>query len=159
MLARFLFVSSNALIMKTLVKTSAPFLLITMFAYAVVSKLIIFDSFRLQLYRQPFAHAIAGALAIALPAAEIAAVILLTISRTRRQGLFLSFALLGAFTLYILLILSGYWEKIPCPCGGVLSHFSWAQHLLFNLAFLLVSIAGLWATVPAEVDHQSVDYY
>ena len=141
--------------MKTLFKTIAPFLLIAMFSYAAVSKLLIFEAFRQQLARQPFPHFISVALSYALPAAETLAVLLLIFTRTRRKGLVLSLALLGGFTLYILLILVGYWEKVPCPCGGILNHFSWTQHLLFNLAFLLITLAGLMGTAPSAVPKQS----
>ena len=144
--------------MKTLLKTIAPFLLLAMFSYAAVSKLLIFEAFRLQLARQPFPHSIAEALSIALPAVEMLTVLLLTFARTRRKGLVLSLALLGAFTCYILLILVGYWEKVPCPCGGILNHFSWTQHLLFNVAFLLITLAGLMTTPSPAAKKTSFNY-
>lgn len=129
--------------MKNRIHFTAVSLLILLFVYAPVSKLINLADFRGQLHNQPFPHVVAAALLVLLPATELAAAGLLLFAQTRKAGLWLSTCLLAAFTVYIVLVLAGYWARLPCSCGGVLNGLSWTAHLFFNLAFLLVCVAGL----------------
>ncbi|WCT14429.1 MauE/DoxX family redox-associated membrane protein [Mucilaginibacter jinjuensis] len=129
--------------MKTFIKLVVPAALIALFTYAAISKLSDINAFRTQLYRQPFAHLLAGILVYGLPATELLAVSLMLFSRTRLAGLLLSAGMLIVFSVYIALGLLHFWRKIPCSCGGILNHMSWQTHLIFNLAFLLASLAAI----------------
>lgn len=114
-------------------------LLILLFVYAAFSKMIAPGEFRAQLYRQPLSHELASSLFYLLPASELAAAALLCRYRTLLAGLLLSLLLLVTFTIYITLGVLHFWLKIPCSCGGILSHMSWGWHLIFNIFFILVN--------------------
>ena len=127
---------------RSFLPTAASALLILLFVYAALSKLLDLPLFRGQLYNQSFPHQLADVLIIALPASELLTCGLLLLPTTRRYGLWLSALLLSLFTLYIVLVLLGFWSRVPCSCGGVLARLSWTQHLLFNLFFLVLSVMG-----------------
>jgi putative oxidoreductase len=130
--------------MKTFIKLTIPAFLILLFSYAAISKLSNPDIFRSQLYRQPFSHALADVLLYALPLSEFIAISLLLFERTRFAGLLLSAGLLLVFSGYISLGLLRFWTKIPCSCGGILNHMSWGAHLIFNCAFLMAALTGIF---------------
>jgi putative oxidoreductase len=125
-------------------------LLTGLFVYAAVSKLADFDTFRGQLANQTFPHALAAILVYALPAAELLTAGLLLAQRTSLAGLWLSLGLLLAFTGYIALVKLHYWSRVPCSCGGILSHMGWTTHLLFNLFFILLTVLALGQKGKAE---------
>ncbi len=118
-------------------------LLILLYVYAAFSKLADPELFRGQLYNQAFPHGMADILFYALPATELLTVALLIFTATERYGLWLSLCLLLAFTGYIALVLLHWWPRVPCSCGGILSHMGWKTHLLFNGMFLGINIAAL----------------
>lgn len=129
--------------MRTFTRSVIPALLIVLFIYAAISKLLTFSDFRQQLYNQTFPHWLAGILLYLLPASEIATVALLSYRRTLAAGLCSSALLLAAFTGYISLVMLHYWDRVPCSCGGILSHMSWTAHLIFNWVFLILNIVAL----------------
>lgn len=118
-------------------------LLILLYVYAACSKLADIAAFRGSLYNQAFPHELAGFLLYALPAAELGTVALLLFPLTERYGLLLSLFLLLAFTGYIALVLLHFFPRVPCSCGGILSHMGWKTHLVFNCLFLGINIAAL----------------
>jgi hypothetical protein len=117
-------------------------LLILLFVYTAVSKLLDFTTFHIQLSKSPFINAYANTVAWALPAGELLVALALTFKRTRLLGLYASLFLMTMFTAYIYAMLH-YSYYIPCSCGGVISKLSWTQHLWFNSGFVLLSIAGI----------------
>lgn len=117
-------------------------LLVFLFMYAAVSKLIDFDTFRSQLSQSPFITSISWLVVWIIPVAEILISLSLLIRRTRPAGLYLSFFILLLFTGYIFIMLR-YSPYLPCSCGGVLSEMTWKQHLVFNVAFTGLSLAGI----------------
>jgi putative oxidoreductase len=124
--------------------------LILLFAYAAVSKLLDYDNFQGQLYNQAIPRALAGPLTWLLPAAELLTCVLLSSRRGQHLGLQFSLALLSVFTVYTGLVLLGFWDRVPCSCGGILSHMSWGFHLGFNIFFLAITV---WALCPARAVH------
>jgi hypothetical protein len=116
-------------------------LLIFLFIYTGVSKLLDYQTFRRQLSQSPFITSYASLLAWALPIGEILIAGMLTFDRSRLPGLFLSFFLLCLFTfsLTAMLQLSYY---IPCSCGGVLQSLSWQSHIILNIFFILLAATG-----------------
>ena len=116
-------------------------LLIFLFIYTGISKLLDYHTFRRQLGQSPFITFYAPLLAWALPLGEIIIAGMLSFNRTRLMGLYLSFFLLCLFTFYLtaMLQLSYY---IPCSCGGVLQSLSWQAHIILNIAFILLTAAG-----------------
>jgi hypothetical protein len=116
-------------------------LLIFLFIYTGISKLLDYHTFRRQLGQSPFITFYAPLLAWALPLGEIIIAGMLSFNRTRLTGLYLSFFLLCLFTFYLaaMLQLSYY---IPCSCGGVLQALSWQAHIILNIVFILLAAAG-----------------
>ena len=117
-------------------------MLTLLFVYAALSKLLDFVTFRFQLGNAPYIGQFASFLAYALPILELAIVALLFLKNTRLLALWTSSIIMIVFTGYIaLMLVSG--KRLPCTCGGVIQKLSWTQHLLFNLLFTLISIAGI----------------
>jgi hypothetical protein len=117
-------------------------LLIILFVYTALNKLLNHQDFRFQLGKSPLTTNIADILFWSLPVAEFIISFLLLSKKTRLFGLYLSFYLLIVFTGYIYSTLH-YSYDIPCSCGGVLQSLSWDQHIIFNLFFMLLSIIGI----------------
>jgi hypothetical protein len=124
------------------------YLYMFLFLYAASSKLLDFETFTVQLAQSPLLSAYASIIAWLVPGTEIAIALLLMVPKYRTWALHAAFTLMVMFTAYIYIILN-FSEFIPCSCGGVLEALSWTQHLVFNLAFILLAgvaifIAGHW---------------
>lgn len=117
-------------------------LLILLFLYTALSKLLNLQAFRGQLMLQPFPAGWDTVLLWALPLTELLACTLLFFPRTRLQGLYLATLLMSVFTLYVALILTRAFGYIPCSCGGVLERMDWETHLVFNVVFLALAITA-----------------
>jgi hypothetical protein len=90
----------------------------------------------------------AGVVAWTVPLTELAIVLLLFFSKTRRAGLFASVLLLTVFTTFLLAMLL-FGKEIPCGCGGVIAHLGWWEHVAFNLGLMMLGLAGWrWASIP-----------
>lgn len=115
-------------------------LLIMLFTYTALSKLLEQDIFVFQMKLSPvkFMAQWAAVLGWLVPLVELFIVGLLLIKNFRTAGLYLSFLLLLAFEIYITsMLLSGL--SLPCTCGGVISRLGWKGHLVFNAAFMLLA--------------------
>lgn len=117
-------------------------LLILLWIYTGISKLMDLQDTRLQMGRSPFIHSISGFLALAVPIGEIVIALLLIFKKTRLFGLFASFFLLVTFTGYIWIMLE-YSYDLPCSCGGVLAKLSWYDHLIFNACYSVINLLGI----------------
>lgn len=117
-------------------------LLVLLFIYAGLNKLLDYSTFKLQLGLSPLLASWAGIIAVVLPAGELLLAVLLVIPATRLLGYYLSFALLILFTGYLAYMLS-FSAHLPCTCSGVISSMSWNQHVLFNSVFILLALAGI----------------
>jgi hypothetical protein len=117
-------------------------LLIVLFTYAALSKLLDYETFKFQLGRSPYVTETAGLVAWALPVGELAIALTLTIRRTMLLGFYASFFLMFLFSGYIYAMLH-YAFYVPCSCGGILSQMSWEQHFIFNIAFAFLALLGI----------------
>lgn len=117
-------------------------LLVFLFIYAALSKLLDFNKFKYQLGQSPFITRISGLAVWIIPLSEILVSIALLIKRTRTTGLYLSLFLMLLFTGYIFMMLT-YSPYLPCSCGGILSSMSWRQHFVFNLVFTGLPLLGI----------------
>ena len=115
---------------------------IILFIYASFSKLLDFEKFRVQLGQSPLLTSFSWWFAWIVPSIEIGIAILLAIPICRLIGLYASFSLMVMFTTYIIIILN-FSHYVPCSCGGIISNFSWSQHLIFNIAFVLLALSGI----------------
>lgn len=128
--------------MKTTVARWASYFFILLFVYAAFSKLLDFENFQIQLAQSPLLSAYAGVVSYGMLAIELLTALLLIWDKTRRIGLYASFGLMTAFTLYIYLILN-HADNIPCSCGGILENMSWDQHLVFNFTCMLLALMAI----------------
>lgn len=118
------------------------YLYILLFFYTAFSKMITYRSFVKVLSELPLIGGIHLFLAGFLIGLEVAFGLLLIFPKTRIKGLWGALILMSCFTVYL-----GYHimvrSKLPCSCGGVVSGMTWPQHLIFNMAFILMAIIGL----------------
>lgn len=125
---------------KLIVVETIAGLLVLLFVYAAISKLLDFEQFRMQLAQSPLLYNAPNTIAWLVPGTEMVIAMALFSRRWRLAGLYASFTLMVIFSGYIIAI-TRYSEYIPCSCGGVLSKMSWNQHLVFNIGFVI--LAGL----------------
>jgi putative oxidoreductase len=129
--------------MRSIILTIIICLLIGLFVYTAVSKLIDPSIFLRDLNNQPFPKVFNPVLVWLIPLTEFFLAFLLLFNTTRLIGLIGSFYLMLLFTLYTAFVLLGLFNRTPCSCGGVIRWLSWEQHLFFNLFFVIISIIGI----------------
>lgn len=119
-------------------------LIVLLFAYTGVSKFLDYDKFVFQMRLAPLPLMInlAPVLGVVMPVIELLIAIALLFNQTRLKALYATVVLLISFELYISgMMLTG--RHLPCTCGGIISKMGWGQHLLFNLVFILISLATI----------------
>jgi uncharacterized membrane protein YphA (DoxX/SURF4 family) len=119
------------------------YLFILMFSYAAISKWLNYDVFYAQINKQPFDNKYTPLLIWGIPCAEILVSLLMIVPRTSRLGLQIATAMMIFFTGYIVLIKLNYYDEVPCSCGGIITQFTWNQHLIFNLFFVITGISAV----------------
>ena len=127
---------------RSIIVQTVNYLYILLFVYAAISKLLEFEEFRVQLAQSPLLSAYAGLIAPSVIIIELLIVLLLCFKATRLPGLYASFFLMIAFTVYIYLILN-YSDFVPCSCGGIIEKLGWTEHLLFNIAFAVLAMVAI----------------
>lgn len=131
-------------ILYQIVPKTASILYIILFVYAAISKLINYDQFKIQLGQSPIITAYADWAAWGVPVLELLIAGLFLVQKYIIYAFYASYALMAMFTTYIIIILN-FSDFIPCSCGGVLQDLGWKEHILFNLAFVLLSILAIYA--------------
>jgi putative oxidoreductase len=129
---------------KNLITETTVFLLILLFSYASMSKLLEPDKFIFQMRLSPLSvmQWAAPLLRWIIPLSEAAIVISLFARKTRIVGFLSSLFLLSVFEIYITaMLISGL--DLPCTCGGIISKLSWKNHLWFNGFFIVMIILSL----------------
>lgn len=124
-------------IVSTRIIVSSIALLILLFTYTGLSKLIDRNSFQLVMSKSPVIGKYAAALSWSIPLIELSIIFLLLIPATKKIGLWASLILMSIFTIYIAYILL-FSPRLPCSCGGVIQQLSWKNHLLFNTIFIIL---------------------
>ncbi|MDO6433310.1 hypothetical protein Q4E93_22050 [Flavitalea sp. BT771] len=127
---------------KQIILEIAGGLIILLFTYASLSKLLAFRHFIQALNNQPLPKAWTLPLAYGILTAEITTIMMLVIPSSRKWGFVLATLVMLMFTSYTSIILLHTFSYIPCSCGGVVELLSWKQHLVLNVLFLAVSILG-----------------
>lgn len=118
-------------------------LLILLWIYAAVSKLLDYSNFHVQLLDSPYTTRWANMLVWLLPISEIAIAVLLLRRTTRLLGMYSSFFLMLAFTVYIYILLH-FGTYQACSCGGIIAQLSIKNHFWFNTAFMLLAGVGVY---------------
>jgi uncharacterized membrane protein YphA (DoxX/SURF4 family) len=134
---------------KTVITEIISFLFIVLFVYAAMNKLLDVEKFRVQIGQSPLLTTMAPFVAWLIPISEIIIAIMLAIPRIRIVGMYFSFSMMVMFTAYIVAILS-LSDHIPCSCGGVLEKLGWTEHLVFNIAFILLALTGIILSADSE---------
>jgi hypothetical protein len=130
------------MVRKVLPETVA-IILIILFLYTGINKLMDYTVFKEQLAVVPAFKSIYPFVAIATPLTEIIIAILLFWPAWRLKGLYVSLALMSLFTIYIVYLLTLDIE-LPCSCGGIIEFLSWKQHLIFNIAIIVLLILSIY---------------
>lgn len=118
--------------------TVVCYLLVFLFTYTSVSKLMDHATFEITLLQSPIIKDHAIIISWLVPGIELIAVALLLLDKYRQEGLLLSLSLMITFTAYIFYMIL-FIPNLPCSCGGILKELSWDDHLLVN-GFILFSI-------------------
>src|SRR5579871_3722702 len=128
---------------RSLISDTVAYFFILLFLYTGIEKLKDVKSFREQLISSPILSSIAGFVAWALPITEILLAIVIFIPAWRKKGLWGSLILMSLFTVYLctILIIDNH---LSCSCGGIIENLSPRQHVLFNLAAILLAIMALF---------------
>ena len=114
-------------------------LLMVMFAYAGIFKIVDITLFESQMKESPLIpQLLIPTLAISLPIFELLLAILLMYDKYNSMSLTLSFITMLFFSLYLIMLVSLY-ENVPCTCGGILGKLGYTEHIIFNLFFLTIS--------------------
>ncbi|MCA5004059.1 MauE/DoxX family redox-associated membrane protein [Sphingobacterium bovistauri] len=127
-------------------------LLLLLWIPVTLDKIINFNNFQSGILRQPLPRYLTFFVISFLPIIETVTITLLLIDRLRLLGLFLSSILMAIFTSYVALAVIGTWEKLPCGCGSVISGLNWTEHLMFNIAYLVISLVGLTLGIKIKKD-------
>ncbi|HEY5463213.1 MAG TPA: MauE/DoxX family redox-associated membrane protein [Hanamia sp.] len=118
-------------------------LLILLFLYAAISKLLAFGQFRFVLSRAPLTGNHSTLIAALVPAMELIIAALLIIPSSSKAGMMSAVSLLIVFTTYVaFMVLTD--PDLPCSCGGVIQQLSWKQHIAFNIFFIVLAIIGIY---------------
>jgi hypothetical protein len=116
--------------------------LLLLWIYTGLNKLIHFDKFSFEAGRSPFLQHIPPLLAALVPLSELLIAALLIFKRSRLTGLYASLFLMTLFTGYVYIMLH-YAYDLPCSCGGIIELLSWEQHLLVNFILTLLTAVAI----------------
>ena len=124
-------------------------LLVFLFVYAAMTKMMAMDQFRVQIGQSPLLTRWSGMLSWVVPGVELLVSVILCYRPTRVAGLFVSFGLMVMFTTYIIVVMN-FSPFVPCSCGGVLEDMTWGQHLVFNVVFVVLALVGIVLSAKEE---------
>ena len=118
------------------------FLFLLLWVYTATSKLLNYEVFQMQLSKSPFVANYSALLIWMIPLIEYVLAGLFLFQAYTLHALYLSFALMVLFTIYIVAILH-FSNAVPCACGGVITTLSWYEHLIFNILFMGLALLGI----------------
>ena len=130
--------------MKKLLIHSSYFIIIAIWGYTGLDKILRFKESRNAFHNQTFPGALAEILSYTIPGVELLLALLLLFSATRWWGYLGSALLLTVFTTYVGLIWVGAFPRVPCNCAGIIESLGWGGHFWMNLGLTGISIYGLW---------------
>lgn len=139
---RIIFITETKMKPKAITLEIFIALLVLFWVYAGITKLLDYDTYWRQVMHYIHSTMWAKGIAIALPVGQLLVAVGLVFQQSRKTALYVSLAILLLFTGYITYLL--YFAAFtPCSCTGIIPGFSWHQHLLLNVVFLLINIAGI----------------
>lgn len=141
--------------MKKIILESIRVLLIILFVYAAVNKIMDIQKFRAQIGQSPMLTNFAGIIAWTIPPTEILIALCLSIPKYRLIGFYASLSLMTLFTGYIIAV-TQFSTYIPCSCGGILEKLGWTEHLIFNIIIVLLAVIAI-IIYPTSSNIQSTE--
>lgn len=148
------------MVTKKSIAESLTALIVFLFMYTALSKLMDHRIFVQQLGKSPLLGPVKSFVSIAIPAIEFALVALLTFPKTRLKGLWGTVVLLSCFTVYLTYMVI-FTPDLPCTCGGVINQMSWTQHIFFNLGFVGIAAIAIRLTKqlnPGDLNNTDIAY-
>jgi len=124
------------------INTSIYYLLIFLFTYAGISKLMDHNNFETTLRQSPVIGSMSAILSWLIPLAVLFTVFLLMVNKYKYAGYLFSLILMAVFTAYIAYMIL-FIPYLPCSCGGILSGLTWGNHLVFNIILMLLILISL----------------
>lgn len=118
-------------------------LIILLFLYAGLSKLLNMKLTMHDMHNQPFPNWLGSFLAWTVPITEILISASLLFDKWRLSGLYASFILTTLFTLYAAAILLHFFSWVPCGCGGIIRKLTWQQHFALTTGYAIISFVGI----------------
>lgn len=118
-------------------------ILLVVWLYTGISKLIEWRSFSIQMHQSPVFYGYARVATFAGPILEILLAGLLIFKKSRKFGMIGSFILMSFFSWYVWWLMT-HLPNLPCSCGGIVSFLSWPQHLALNVFLSLISLIGIF---------------
>lgn len=143
---------------KEIIISCIKYLFVLLFVYAAASKLLDFNTFQNQLGQSPLLSAYAHIISWAVPISEIGIAILLVTKKYHVLGLYGFYMMMVMFTTYIIIILN-FTSFTPCSCGGVLEKLGWTEHLIFNLFFIILSVALIYYYSQKYIENKRIFKY
>ena len=125
-----------------IVKDLTCYLLIFLFTYTGLTKLIDHTVFKSSILQSPIIGNYATLISLLIPLLELSIVVMLAFDKYRQKGFLFSLLLMTAFTIYIIYMIL-FIPHLPCSCGGILKELSWSNHLLFNSFVILLILVSL----------------
>jgi hypothetical protein len=116
-----------------------------LFTYTAVNKLVAYNFYLFDLKRSPILSRFAIPLSVLVPVSELIVAALIFPNKTKRIGFLGALILMATFTIYVAYVLK-FTKERPCTCGGIIRTLSWPNHLIFNIAFLILAIFGFILT-------------
>ena len=114
-------------------------LLITLFTYAGISKLLVSHVFEQQLFQSPvIPQQIVPYLTYFLPGFEILLAASLIADQFIKFSLLIAFMVMLFFSLYLIGLII-FFTKVPCACGGILGDMGYPTHIIFNMIFTFLT--------------------
>ena len=134
-----------------LIPEIVAFLFEALFLYASFNKILDYQKFTVQISQSPLLTGFGNLIPWIVISTEVVVSIMLFIPRFRLFGLFASFCLMTMFSAYIIAILN-FSSYVPCSCGGILDELGWRDHLIFNIAFVFLSLVGIYFQLKIETE-------
>jgi len=126
---------------------------VLLFLYTGLMKFMDMSTFQHELSGSPLAAWMTGIISWLLPVSEIIISIALIVPKWRLKGLYATFVLLSAFTIYVFIALVSM-GLATCSCGGIIENLSAKQHVIFNIACLILSFVGILITRKHQLSAQ-----
>jgi len=127
-----------------LIESISRMILITLWAYSFLSKIINYQGFRVSILNQPFSNSFGETISIVIPVIEFLLLVMFFVQRLRGIAYLGSLVVLSIFSTYVGLVVLDAFEKIPCGCAGIFERIGWEAHFSVNAGLVGIAGIGCW---------------